>query len=535
MTSPLPEPCEPDALRRTLPTGEPSIATPDDRMRHAMLFDVNDILRPGVASMAGTANDWQEPRLRPDRIQPTMQSFNAWLALADIADIDAVDVPGAYVLLPWGVRLAEHFAVLVRALAALENYPEVAFPHVVRAHVFDPVSDLVDAERALLKVGDSAGRERLVLSPTGEQQVYTYWARSLRAREHYPARVFQRTRYFRPTSSHRRSGGGVFKSLEAVDVFEFHGCDLAEAVAESASELLSLRLAGFCARVGVPMIWSARPPWTNNGHLYSWCAGGDALLPSGQTVQVSGAYFQAQKYSRRFDIGVGRQSSRDYAWQHCGFVTRRLMWAALFNAAARGTCLHPIIAPVEAVVLATDLSSTEAGLIASAIADTGLAGRRVHAELSLNKQQLNRQLKLWTQRKTPLVILIFGSGAGRHDVSRCVAMRGDSGRELQLQDLTQVGHFIPSVLEEIAATLERGGRLEVRDACASAQSLRQVARTRDEAKIAVAPIVGNERCIRALESEVRGEILGLTASLDDQACVVSGELSRLRAIIAPRL
>lgn len=498
------------------------------------MLDVVERAAPAASAPGRLA--WRPPRreARPAPPVSDMAGFSRWLRGAGILETDGAWAPGGFVVLPWGVEILARFGALVREEAAALGFGEHEFPILAPDAVYAASEGLIDTARELIRTDPAGHGARHVLSPTGEQAIYTHWARHLRTASDFPRRLFQRGRYFRPATGHRLTGGGVYKCVEAGDVFEFHATHVDRAGSEADAEALAAAFTRLAARMGVAAVWSTRPPWTNRGTLYEWARAGDVPLPHGVTVQCAASYHQGQVFSRRYGVGIGAGADRRIAWQADGFISRRMVFAALHQRAGEAGpfCLPPDLAPVEAVILSTALSDGERDMLAR------LPGRLAASGLRVRWQDHGGDLRdasaHWRRRGVPLLVLVFGAG-GAHGRARIVLCRGDDGSEHPAGCVTELVTLLPPALDD------------VRDACARARAARlsrHLAAASDEPALAAGLRQGrivrcaldatadNVRRVAALRS---GEVLGFAPSPSPEPCLYGGAPTLTHAFVSRRL
>ncbi|OGT29784.1 MAG: hypothetical protein A3E87_05480 [Gammaproteobacteria bacterium RIFCSPHIGHO2_12_FULL_35_23] len=459
--------------------------------------------------------------------------FNTTLRLNEICDLEQIKVPGAMVILPWGVKIIEKFAAKVRKEAVENGYNEYSYPSLIPSSYFDAMSDLMDVKNSVLNVSSQQKKEShdLALTPTGEYPIYDHWRTIIKTKNDLPKKIFQRTKYFRPISSAKRSGGSVFLSMEAGDVFEFHSCF--SEVNSATTEALKL-LAMFkkiANDLGTFVLWSLRPTWTNNGYLYRWSYGGDAILPSKNTVQVSCSYFQDDIFSRRFNIAYSDNSIKLFTHQATGAITKRLVFANLFQSirSDRSLCLHPDISPIQVVFLLTVYNSDDELIFEKIKDDLVLHGIQSELIRINSKSQFHQEEKKWYQRGVPLRVLIFGRK--NHEKIKATMIRNDTGEELQF-NYEQYEMLIKLAIKDIIASRSINHYQNNIVFCKNISELENVL----EAKlVAFFPLSMQSQNVYEVEKLYKGEVLGFIAADEMMSCLISGEKVFTRAFVSRRI
>ncbi|MCC8366839.1 hypothetical protein J8V57_11175 [Xenorhabdus sp. PB61.4] len=473
----------------------------------------------------------------------TMGEFSRSLKQAGICDLGVVPIPGATVLLPWGVALSEIIATRIRTAYEAIELEEYAYPHVVAESCFEPMADLLDIERNLLRVATTidtqSQRERGILLPTGEQVIASHWKKMINTPDVMPIRMFQRARYFRPLSSADRSGKGVFSALEAADIFEFHCCHRTPNAALLDLQRIDSSLTALSASLPLPQIVGVRPPWGNRSELYQWAIGSDTPLPSGECVQTSALYFQGQELSRRYDIGFGKGEQRQHAWQLDGFISRRVLYAQLYLSARTNGSLtvHPRLAPTQVVILVRSRHDDEKKRMQELASMLQAAGLRPVLRYCEESKALTAAQKHWRDRGVPLLLLFFGRRSA-NDSPRIRLLRTD--KELELDQpgnssadwLTkQVTHAITDVENDVNYTIIHQARNQISFASSEAEACQALSAR----QCVIAPICPTRSHTDKVASWKMGELCSFTAAPEPQPCILSGRPTWARALLSRRI
>ncbi|WP_196486436.1 hypothetical protein [Burkholderia cepacia] len=491
------------------------------------------------ARQASSPLPWADGKIAGS-IKLSLGELTRRLNRAEICDSDIIAVPGAIVVLPWGVALCERFAQFVRDIYGELELQEYAYPQVVPESCFSPMADLLDLQRCLLHVGtdqDSMeGRTRGVLTPTGEQVIANHWQHAVSRSDMLPIRLYQRARYFRPISSADRSGKGVFSALEAPDVFEFHCCHATEAGASDDIRRLVRGLLEISDALPIPQFIGVRPPWGNRNDLYEWGVGGDTPLLSGECVQTSAAYFQGQRLSRRYDIGFGKKEQRQHAWQVDGFVSRRMMYAQLgLSTLADGSLIvHPNLAPIQIAILARSQFESERQALQLAFEGIKSRGLRVTIDFASDAHVMSARIKQLRARGVPLLLLYFGR---RHveDAARIRLCRPDNEQELVIDENDDLPEVLLMALADVEASVNQLVHSQVRSLIAFAQTETQAKEMLAARKCVVAPIAPTRANVEAVASWRMGELCSFAATEDVAPCIFSGKPTRARALLSRRI
>lgn len=466
----------------------------------------------------------------------TQREFANHLERAGVLDARAVELPGSAIMLPFGMRLMRRFEELVRRRYEEYGYEEHDYPLLVPTNVLDPTAELFPLDGRLLFAGDDAdwvaGRKRAVLTPTGEAIVYTHWAKVVRSEHDLPIRMYRRAKYFRPAGP----GQGLFRTIEAAGVYEFQAC-YPDLVASDAGMVDATRMARqVCADAHVPVLWSNRPPWTNNGAVAERQIGGDVPLPHGATVQVGCVYDQGDRFSRRYRVGWRDGARLRYTRHVTGCVTQRLVLAHLFlGLGPDGDLLvHPDLAPVQVAITSGGDSPDGHDAAHGLVGRLGELGvRAVHA-LATSKRETGRLHRTWRAQGVPLRVYLQAARFPGDPV-RVVVVRADTREEATMPfvDVDRLARGLRAGVAQVAAGYVSRANGFVADRCtpATADTVRDVLTQR---RVAVCPMEPTEESVRTVAGWRLGEVLGLNRADTARPCVITGRPTLGVAYVSPR-
>ncbi|WP_128378877.1 His/Gly/Thr/Pro-type tRNA ligase C-terminal domain-containing protein [Streptomyces cavernae] len=514
----------------------------------ASLLPFDDGAPPQPPPPSAPTLPWQPPR-NGDKVQALtdiakpadtgpfdMGSFATWLRSAGVVDTTTIALPGATVTLPYGVALVRRFQSILTQIYEEHGYEEYDYPMLVPAETLEPTRQIMPLEGQLLYAGGdddwASGRKRMVLSPTGESAVYTHWARTVRSRRDLPIRAYRRARYFRPA----RAGRSVFRAIEALDVFEFQACFADHAGATDGFRDAVTMAREVCHALHVPVLWSTRPPWTNNGAVAEVTVGGDVPLPHGSTIQVGSVYRQGQQFSRIYGVAHRDGREREFTHHVTGALTRRLVLMHLMlGLDSEGSLLvHPDLAPVQVAITLPDTGHEEeaaARRLCAVLRDKGVRCR-LHA--GIDRRTVGRLHARWQLQGVPLRVYLQPRRRA-DDRTRAVIVRADTREEAVLlpADVEQLADVLPPALDEVGTGYLRRSRSFVERQCrrADARTVRDVLAERE---VAVAPLEPSEEAVTEVAAWGLGEVLGLRRASEIAPCVISGRPTDTVAYISPR-
>lgn len=460
--------------------------------------------------------------------------FAQHLERAGVLDLRTVELPGSAIMLPFGMRVVRRFEEIVRQHYELRGFAEYDYPVLVPTGVLAATRELLNLDGRLLYAGDDAdwadGRRRAVLTPTGEATVYTHWSRIVSTVHDLPLLMYRRARYFRPASA----GQGLFRTIEAAGIWEFQACYANRAASAAGMETAVEMARAVCADLHVPVLWSARPPWTNNGPVAERCIGGDVPLPHGATLQVGCVYDQGDRFSRPYRVRWSDATGTHHTQHVTGCVTQRLMLAHLFLGmdAAGDLLVHPDLAPTQVAITSSSATPDEA--VAAGELVNRLDGLRVAHEVTGSKRDTGRLHRMWQRQGVPIRVYLQAARFPGDRV-KVVVVRADTRAEaiLHLEELDRLAAGIRAGVSQVGLGYRQRAAKFVASRCvpADAETVRDVLASR---RVAVCPLEPSEEAIREVGRWRLGEVLGLNRAERSAPCVVTGRPTRAAAYLSPR-
>eukprot|EP00761_Pharyngomonas_kirbyi_P013896 gb/GECH01013925.1/.p1 GENE.gb/GECH01013925.1/~~gb/GECH01013925.1/.p1 ORF type:complete len:490 (+),score=137.99 gb/GECH01013925.1/:1-1470(+) len=196
--------------------------------------------------------------------------------------------------------------------------------------------------------GDTKLAERYALRPTSETAMYSTFALWVRSFRDLPLKVHQTCSVFRYETK------DTLPLIRAREIYwnEGHSChqtreeavEFLEKVWDAYLYLIQDRLGVFGLRLRRP-VWDQFPGCEHTDVM-------DSVLPSGKVLQIVGAHYLGQKFSKPFDI---KFLDPDNNWLHpymtCFGVSTRILASALsVHGDDSGLVLPPSIAPYHIVI-----------------------------------------------------------------------------------------------------------------------------------------------------------------------------------------
>ncbi|MGZ5029636.1 MAG: hypothetical protein ACXWFI_04420 [Methylobacter sp.] len=449
---------------------------------------------------------------------------------AGLFDFGSVPTPGAFVALPGGMFLLQKFSSLIQDAFERVGLSEHRFPVLLPNELLEPTAELFSLDKKILRVS-SVGQPSLsqnYLAPTGESVVYSWLSRRIEKKEDLPIELYQRTTYFRPL----RSGGGLsfFRSSEAGDVFEFHGVYADQETQRINLARFSVMLDDIFRQLGLPVIWSIRPPWTNNRGVATAVRAADLLLPNGKTIQLSALYDQNERFSKPYKISYRDGDATRHTSQLAGYVSRRALMALLWwSSSHRQLALPPSWAPLQVGVTTrkgTTQEKTAAAQLVSALKSRGLRAAMDERPLGTARRRLH-------ERGVPLDIVV------REEQSRVRFVLTRESLNLETEPRLPGIDTATDATIAALALIEQDERRQLAFNTAARQTL---VTTPDEVNeitakggVALLPLSVSEQAVRAVEQISKGEVLGFVEDRTPLACSHSQAPVRTRVVIARRV
>lgn len=463
----------------------------------------------------------------------TLGDLSRALVEAEILDPRTIQLPGAAITLPWGMMLIRRFRSVIDELFDAAGYEEYDFPELAPEAIYRPAFEAYPLQQDLIRVGSDddweRGKPRAVLSPTGEASVYSHWSRTVKSSTDLPIRLRRSGRYFRPVPRGARSGRGLFRPMEAPEIHEFHACVADHGAVERELQTALELMRAICDRMQVPVIWSRRPPWGNNGEIALRTFGGDTILPSGGTIQVACVYDQGQGFARAYNIRLRDRPDKASPFHVTGCVTRRLVLALLQQSIDENgrLVLHPDVSPVQVVIRGAD-GRAQLPLV-RALRAAGISTRHEHGEPA----ELRRVRATWRRRGIPVQVLVQ-SPRGSDDPTRVLIETAHGETAYRLQRAEDASD---AVVKEIRASCTLAQRRvaalttdRVVDYDGPVRSADDVA----EGRVVVVPVEPSRSAIAEMERLLGGEVIGLRRASYDSKSPTDGAMTEVRALVARR-
>lgn len=466
------------------------------------------------------------------QVKLTLESLTSALKECKIIDTIPNSLSGTIVLLPRGIRLFQQFNKVVKNSFKNFGLEEYHYPILVSTDFFSPVYDYLSLKNKLLHVGNDKdfedGVPRGTLCPTGEEVIYPHWKACIKTERDLPIELYRQANYYRPSRGKHR--GGLFRSMEAFDVFEFH-CGYAQVNRHKFSVFQNMlfSLVDYCC---LPTLWSDRPLVTNNEKVSKRTIGCDALLPLGKTVQISSIYDQQDLLSKLFEIQY-KKEGKSYNTHHItGFISRRVVWSCLFLGLKKNGSffLNPNLSPTQAYIIMQSSPTSQENLNEiSQILDK--YDIRYTIKVIGKKDRLNRVIQDSFKALSCLCVVVRQLG-DEYKLS-IINSLDETEKTVMINKLYEISRIINQELNQ----LDKNHRLIVRDyvkyRIKYASDISQLRASSD--LVQAFPLVNNPNNISKIESQVNGEILGFIPLGEKKKCILTNKDCSSIALLSVRL
>jgi hypothetical protein len=480
---------------------------------------------------------WKDVGVQPGAGPMSLGDFSKSLRAACILDNQAVDLPGGFALLPYGVDMLNLFRERVHTAYRAHGLAEYEYPSLAPLAAFAPTAKLFDLSDKLVYAHARNGDSRFALLPTGEAAIYTHWSRIVHRRENLPIRMYRQASYFRPIGLGKHSGGGVLQSVEGGDVFEFHCAFATKEEQRAELDRCQRMLETFVNDAHVPVIWSTRPPWTNCSEVALSAVAADAPLPILATAQVASLYNQATRFSEPYEIGFREHGRINYAQLLAGYVSRRLWFVHLMLGMNNDGSLfvHPDFSPIHAALLIRGDSAAVAETAQQLACGLRDAQLRPKTAFITSAGRLKAAMDVEVCRGTPLVLLLFQPRTPDEAV-RIVIRRSDTGQEAEshCQHPQALVRQLAAAIEGIGRAYRRrtGRFFRKRIQPGGASTVRDIVTARF---VAVCPLTASKEAVLTVADWKKGEVLGYSKTPDPAPCILTDQPVDTVAFISPRI
>lgn len=476
--------------------------------------------------------------LRKAAFSGSMREFSTALLDAEILDHKSVNLQGASIWFPYGMELRRSFDNVVGDTYRKSGIEEFHYPSLVPESIFSPLDGLYSLKNKTLLVGTEEEMQRNeprgVMSPTGEATIYHHWSKYLRNRT-LPFRMYRNATYFRPVS--HQAGMGIFNAMEATGVYEFHAAYANREPIDSELNRYQQMLQGIFSHFRLPVVWSLRPSWTNNGAISVGTYGADTILPNETSLQIGALYDQDSIFSKRFGIFSNLSGSREPTKQIAGYCSRRVLTSQLMTACSAfgHLFIHPSFAPIQTAIIFHRKTTDQRIWNEFSEAVSTAKDVRLSVNVEESPKRLTQFVKKMSDKGVPLIAVIQDKRT-ENDQYCLILIRSDLKREAKVR-FSSLNEFpialIKSALTKISSDSDITFAKYFEDRVTEVDEIDDL-KKKDFANLIVLPLSIDEQSVRQLESSINGEILGFIQAETLKKCAIRGDKVYSRAILCRR-
>ena len=470
-----------------------------------------------------------------DKITPRGEDYSKWyqsvVSAAELASY--TDVPGCMILEPngWGIweRIQQVFDKRIKAT----GHKNAQFPMLIPLSYIQKAQDHIEGFAPQLamveKLGGKQLEDPLVLRPTSETIIHTYFAKKVQSRKDLPILINQWANVFRMEMRTR-------PFLRTMEFFWQEG-HTAHATEEEAIEEVLKMLGQYREFIEQTL---AIPCITGEKSAIERFAGADktftveTMMQDIKALQSATSHYLGQTFSKAFGISFEEDEEERFAhltsW---GMSTRIIGATVMSHSDDKGLVLPPNVAPTQAALLMVrDSQSTGDSRIATLqnrVCDA-LGNLDIRYEVDNTDERLGRKQFKWEKYGVPLRIVIGTKEAESDSIT--VIRRDTSNRETISADAMD---RLPEVLNNFQSNLFNQGveRLKANSVCL--ETYDEVVRAFEEGnKFVYTGWAGSSEDERKLKTD-----LGITIRCvpqeqqsDVKICFMTGKPAREQVLLA---
>ncbi|KAL0216917.1 hypothetical protein RCL1_007400 [Eukaryota sp. TZLM3-RCL] len=448
-------------------------------------------------------------------------------------DADIIDkrypVKGMYTFKPYGWFMHESIMNLMEAEWTKLDIEKTQFPLLIPedflAREGDHIKGFGGEVFWVTKGGHEELETRLALRPTSETCIYHMFSLWLRSFRDLPMKVHQTCSVFRCETKDTRP------LIRTREVF-WNEAHTAHATAEEAIEMLNRAWDGYNYVItnvlGVSGLRIRRPEWDKfAGAEYTDVM--DALLPCGRVLQIVGAHYLGQKFSKVFSVEyTGEDNLPHYPHITCFGVSTRVLAATLaVHGDEKGLVLPPSIARYE-VVIVPILMKKKVEVVLEACEEylRILKAAGIRAFFDNSPKSPGEKFYYWEMKGVPLRIEI-GPRDVQNNEARLVRRDNMEKNQIKKEELVET---LRNELELMRIRLEVAGQQFYSERVVTCSSLEEVTKAIGERKIARIPFhsmdVDGREADRAIHEACGAEVRGYSPTEEAPvmlACIITGK------------
>ncbi len=445
-----------------------------------------------------------------------MDWFTEILQTAEIYDY-RYPVKGCGVWLPYGFKLRELTLKILRELLNETGHSETLFPLLIPENMLQKESEhIAKFEEEVYWVtrgGLNDLKVKYALRPTSETAIYPMFSLWIRSHRDLPVKIYQVVNVFRYETKTTRP---IIRVREVMSFKEAHTAHATKEEAEKQVEEAVQIYSKFFDKLALPYLILKRPEWDKfAGAEYSIAF--DTIMPNGKRLQIGTIHYLGQTFSKPFEIKYEDVNGQQkYVYQTCYGISGRPIAALIaIHADERGLTLPPNIAPIQAVIIPIYTKENREKVMGyckevfSLLKDNGF---RVKLDNAEDETPGSKYYK-WELRGVPIRVEI---GEREVEKSEVTVFRRDKLERRSVKRGEIIGE-LKKLEKEIHLNLKERAWGKMREKIRLTRTLREVIKTVEEGKIAMAPWCGKNSCIKEIENETGFNVLGTPLNVEPPA------------------
>ena len=441
-------------------------------------------------------------------------------------------VKGTMVFRPYGYAIWENIQAEAdrrfKAHGVQNAYFPMLIPQSFLMREAEHVEGFAPEVATVTHVGDTELGEKLVLRPTSETIIGNLYSKWIDSYRDLPLKLNQwanvvrwekTTRPFLRTSEFLwQEGHTVFATAEEAND---NALEMLEVYKELANDVLALPV--FVGRK------SEKEKFAGAVATY----GMEAMMRDGKSLQAGTTHYLGDNFAKAFDIKfLDSDGTHKYAYQASWGVSTRLIGAIIMaHGDARGLCLPPKVAPIQAVIIPIGAAKNPAvGEAANKIANSlKEAGVRVHTDE--RDQSPGFKFNHWELRGVPVRIELGGRDLEAGSVTIC---RRDTTEKSTLP-LDNVVEGVKALLDEIAKNMLAKAEVFTTSHIKPVADMTEMAEALDSGNFCDAYWCGDPECEVQVKQKLAATTRVFHADQKDAAkhkCVCCGKKAKHRIYFA---
>ncbi|MCK9152585.1 proline--tRNA ligase [Methanobacterium alcaliphilum] len=464
-----------------------------------------------------------------------MTDFSEWfhniLEEAEIID-SRYPIKGMHVWLPQGFKLRKHTLNILKNLLDKEH-EEVLFPLLVPedelAKEAIHVKGFEEEVYWVTHGGLTELNKKLALRPTSETAMYPMFSLWVRSHTDLPMKFYQVVNTFRYETKHTRP---LIRVREITTFKEAHTIHKSSDGAEKqVLEALSI-YKKFFDILAIPYVITKRPVWDKfPGADYTMAF--DTLMPDGKTLQIGTVHNLGQTFAKTFEITFeNSEGDHEYVYQTCYGLSDRVIASAIsVHGDESGLCLPPDIAPYQIVIVPIIFKKggeeviNKCREIENELVDEGFRVKFDDRDIRAGKKFYE-----WEMRGVPLRIEI---GPRDLENNNAVFLRRDNMEKTNVSLNDDIISSVKDSLSLLSSNMKDVAWERFNNQIKKAETVEDA---RDEVESNQGIIsfswCGDEDCGKAIEEQVRVDILGIQEDEESGNCINCGKKAKHKALLA---